>query len=390
MTRHRARTHWRLAALAFAAAALTGCAGGSDLPQWTLFEELRIGSVDDAATALLPVGDLAFRDDGTVFVAQPGDGTIRVFDAEGTPLRSFGGLGQAPGRFLRLYTVGFLADTLWAVDLTQRRISFFSPEGELLGTAPGIVRGVPAPFLPGPPFALFADGTGAAGTAIPQTAPPEALERVPQLRVDRAGSVIDTAAWISYEATARRADYEGRPLGVGSPLSDDRFAMFSPDGSRVVTIDRDVAESPGTSTFGVTVTDRSGDTVYAREYEYDPVPMRDAVIDNAVLPMLERVEQLFPSRADADRFLRESMFLPDFFTPVTTALFSTNATLWLKREDLPREEQRWLVVDQAGEPVAEVRVPEDVRVVAVRGDNVWGVATDEYGTPYVVRSRVVR
>jgi len=51
--------------------------------KWTVHEQLRIGSVDDSAQALTRIGDILLGPDGRLYIAQPADLTIRVFDGEG-------------------------------------------------------------------------------------------------------------------------------------------------------------------------------------------------------------------------------------------------------------------------------------------------------------------
>jgi hypothetical protein len=52
--------------------------------------------------------------------------------------------------------------------------------------------------------------------------------------------------------------------------------------------------------------------------------------------------------------------------------------------------QRWMVLDEAGEQVAEVRVPMNVQVMHIGTDAIWGLEPDELGAPYIVRYRIDR
>ncbi|MDH3205718.1 MAG: hypothetical protein OEO79_03860 [Gemmatimonadota bacterium] len=393
MARHYFTAHLTLTALLFLPV-LTSCGGDaasdSDQPQWSVVEELRIGDIDDPEQTLSTVGALVVDDQNRIYVAQPQLGTIRVFDDAGRTLRYIGSRGQAQGEFDRVYTIGFVADTLYAIDLGLRRVSYFSLEGEHLRSAQVSAPPVTPPFFPSMPFAVFADGSMVIGTAFPPSIPPEALRRVPQLRIDGTGTVLDTVTWIGYERTARRANHEGRPLSVGSPLSDDAFAMFSDDGTRVATLDRTVAPGAGTASFGVTMSDGSGDTIYSRRYEYVPVPVDASVIDSIVEERANALSGAFEDPREAPGFVRSAMFLPVYYPPVSAAQFSDSGEFWVRREALAGQDQTWMVLDEGGEPIAHAALPEGLQVMVIGRDALWGVVFDEFEVPYVVRYRVVR
>jgi hypothetical protein len=284
-----------------------------------------------------------------------------------------------------------VGDSLYAIDFGLRRISYYSLAGELLRTNDLSPPPVDPPFSPAMPFALFADGSMAIGTAFPATIEREALRRVPQLRIDASYESADTVAWLGYDRTGRRVeDGLGRPLPVGSPLSDDAFAIFSADGSRLVSIDRTLPTGSGPASFGIAVSDGWGDTIYARRYEYEPIEIDQAVIDRTVAAGAARLEGAFSSPADAQEFVRSAMFLPTDYPPVNNAVFSDDGMLWLQREAIPGRPQRWMVLNEAGDPVAEATLPDHLRVVVIRDSSLWGVLSDPSGATYVVRYAIDR
>jgi hypothetical protein len=344
--------------------------------------------VGDPAPMLCSVSWVAVDAVGSVYVALPVSGTIRVYDSVGRGLYTFGRRGSEPGQFQRIYNIGIHGDTLYAIDLGSRRIEYFTLQGELLESVQVSPPPVSPPFFPSMPFAVFPDGSRAIGTSFPANMPAEALMRVPQLRMDAAGTVVDTVTWIGYERAARRVPYEDRPMAVGSPLSDDAFAIFAPDGSRIVTVDRTVAAGATGATFGVTVSDGWGDTIYSRRYDYEPLTINAAVIDTTVVERANVIEGAFENPSAARGFGRGTMFLPVYYPPVSTAAFSPSGTLWLKREDIRGQRQTWWILDDTGEPVAPASLPAGFQILVVGDDALWGL---EYGdAPNVVRYRIVR
>jgi hypothetical protein len=371
----------------------TGCSGSESstagVAQWTLDEDLRIGSTSDPNQALTTVASLAVDDDGLVYIAQPDQGHIRVYDEQGRGVRAIGSPGPQPGQFQRLYTVGLLGDTVYAIDLGLRRITYFSKQGELLGFEQVSPPPVQPPFLPSMPFALFPDGSRAIGTAFPPTLTADQLRLVPQLRMEAGSETLDTVAWIGYERTARRVTWQERPLPVGSPLSDDAFAVFDLDGTRIATIDRPVAPGAGPATFGVTLADGRGDTIWTRRYDYTPIPIENSVVDSIVAQRAETLESAFDDPREATTFARGAMFLPAYYPPVSTAVFGDDGMLWVQRETVPGRQEQWLVIDEEGTPVARAELPVGFQVMAIHDGALWGVT---YGgvVPFVVRYRVER
>jgi len=371
-------------------AALAGCAPDSAdaaaLPQWDAVEELRIGGAGDPAQALSQVDQAVVDEDGDIYVLQSLEGRVKVFDDEGNFVRVIGERGTGPGQFDRAFGMGFVADTLYVIDFGLRRVSYFSEDGELLRTHQVSPPPAVDPFRPAMPFAVFPDGSMAPGHSWPANAPMEALRRVPQLRVDENSQNADTVGWLSYERTARRVvDDQQRPLMVGSPLTDDAFVIFAMDGSRLVEVDRALPQGSGQATFGVTVSDGWGDTIWSRRYDYEPIEVEDDVIDRAVSLGVQRLQGAFENEADASAFVRSTMFLPNEYPPVASALFADDGTLWLQREAIGGQPQRWLILDQDGDTVAETTFPEDFRVTAIRDRTVWGVDFTDPNVPYVVR-----
>ena len=309
----------------------------ADLQRWSVTEELRIGSLDDPTQLLTGVGGLAVDREDRFYVAQPQDGVVLVFDAQGPRLRTIGGPGQGPGEFERLYRIGLLADTLYAVDYTSRRVTFFTLTGELLSSFT-IRPPVDPPFSSAPPFLLFADGTAVTTVGVPVGLPGLDLSRIPYLRVDRRGEILDTMARNSLERRFRPMleGRDGRSVGGGQqPFFDGELIVISLDGTRVAEVTRRSAESPGTATFRVTVTDTQSDTVLSRSYDYTPIGLPEAVVDSAVAESARARANFFPSLGAAEAAIRKVTDVPAYFPPIAEAEYAETGHLWLRREDVP-------------------------------------------------------
>lgn len=143
---HRRTSHRRFATarlsrlLVLVAAAIAGACGaggaGSDLETARLEPvlELRIGSVDDPDDWLTRFDHLVVGPDGRIYTPHEQEKLIRVHDAEGRLVRAFGREGAGPGEFRRLDAIGLLGDTLWVFDMGNSRFSYFTLDGEPIGT----------------------------------------------------------------------------------------------------------------------------------------------------------------------------------------------------------------------------------------------------------------
>jgi hypothetical protein len=129
--------------LFFAATAACSGAGNpnsteSAIPQWTLVEELRLGSVDGDGPDVFGSGlVLEATADGTLFVADQQHSEIRVFNRQGRHLRTIGRAGSGPGAFRDLLEIAFDPEgRLWVADFANRRYSIFGSDLELEETRP--------------------------------------------------------------------------------------------------------------------------------------------------------------------------------------------------------------------------------------------------------------
>lgn len=105
----------------------------------------------------------------------------------------------------------------------------------------------------------------------------------------------------------------------------------------------------------------------------------------------EQLRQIGASSADVEAVI-DSMALGGLQPPVNDLVDTPSGRVWLRRDATPTPEgARWWVLDLGRRtPVAEVLVPGNTRIAAVREDQAWGVRTDSLDIPYVVRFRVER
>jgi hypothetical protein len=97
--------------------------------EWIVVEDLRL---DGNRFDFVAIGDVAVAGDGSMAVLQTQTASVLLFDSTGTPRGAVGRGGTGPGEFRAPISVGWLADTLWVLDVAQRRFSLFDREHAFL------------------------------------------------------------------------------------------------------------------------------------------------------------------------------------------------------------------------------------------------------------------
>src|SRR5687767_2183337 len=106
-------------------------------------KELLVISGEETGEYLTTVSDITVDRRGRIYVAQPQDHSIIVFEKTGTFAARFGRQGSGPGEFRGLRTLTWVGDTLFSVDATLLRLSGFNSSGQHVGDAPRVASHLP-------------------------------------------------------------------------------------------------------------------------------------------------------------------------------------------------------------------------------------------------------
>lgn len=367
-------------------------AAQAQVPLWRVAPEFRAGT-GDGPGALSAVSDLTVGRDGNIFVSQPQESVVKVYDARGRYVRSIGREGSGPGEFERPSSLGWRGDTLWVADPPQTRISLFAPSG-------GFVRAISfsraAPLTDGRPHIpgfLLADGSVLGFWQAPLflVAGSRPLN-IPMVRFTARGEPI--------ALLARREDRnEFGVMTQGTsrtyfpqPFTDSPLTAVAPDGSALVIVRRNAAPHGDSAVFSVQRIHYSGRVSLSRNYQYRPLRLsRDAVaraVDEQAGGLAEtRIRT--PEAAVVRRELRENLYRPRFLPPVTRLVLGRDGTIWLRREELNRDMAWWHVLDARGRIIARAWVPARLSVRYADRTGIWGVEYDELDVPALVKYRIV-
>ncbi len=376
------------AAVAVFAFALASCgvessAVGDDAdaaPHLPVAEDLRVGSVDDPVVGFSRIGSVAVGPDGRIYVVEAQDPHVRVLDESGARVGTIGGPGEGPGEFAQPRRIGIRADTLWVHDSRRRRIYLYSSAGDLLEefAAPGLSSNFAPGVIAFPVIELVGDGSVRAtpdfGTILGRRGDgsssfPDSV-RVPILRLDRGGEVVDTLDEMTMHV-AYPSDTGGMPqadvIRDPWPHADGPIVRWFEGGK--VLVDHSTEPQDGPSTFTITRVGVSEDTTWRRTFSYTPRRTdQDAVRE--WLPV-------------GDDFVG-----PDVLPGVTDVEVDAHGGVWLRRGIGGGDMQTWLVLDAAGDLRGRVELPVSAEIRLILTDEIYAVERDDFEVPWLVRYRI--
>lgn len=337
--------------------------------EWTLVEDLRIGSEDSEGPEMFgAVAALEVDAAGRIYVLEPQARQVRVFDADGTHVRSFGRKGGGPGEFEG--PAGLMWDSagrLWTVDQQLGRFSVFDTAGTFVTSH---MR--PAGFMMMP----WPGGMDRSGRLYDVGLLPGGGFRHALLRYDSAMQPRDTFRFPEFEAEA--FTYEDAKKTKSMSMT----VPFTP--SRAWRMDGEGNVWTGVSDrYRMARLNFRGDTVRIVEKEFEAVPVSSEDRDSALAKTKWFTEQ--GGKVDASR-------IPSRKPAYEMLAVDDRDFLWVAPMVARAEQRRRFdVFDAEGRYLGRVASPEALTLsgsTLIRGDRIYAVVLDEMDIPYVVRYRI--
>lgn len=359
-----------------------------DPPRVVAVEVHRFGGDLDGEGALSGVFDVDVSADGHVFASEPTLAHVMVFAPDGSFVRTIGRRGEGPGEFQTPGNLSWRGDTLAVLDLLEG-VSLMSVDGAYHDRVAFQIQQADQPFGILPVFPL-ADGS-MASFRPPYAGAVLGGEMTHQVwyKVSREGELLDTLARESLIGQYYGVEVGGGRSASGShPLPSSAMLAIPPDGSWLVTVEREPATAAEGAAYRVVRLDLAGDTVALAELPYVPVPLAPEQVDSMTAAMGERLAPRFdlqPAAVAAE--IRDQLEWPAFRPPVTQVLADTRGRTWVRREVGVEagDSVRWEILAPDLTRAGFVLVPGDLDVKVVAGDALYGVVTDELGVPTIVR-----
>jgi len=344
------------------------------LQSWATSLDLTLGSEQDDRYAFHQIAGVARDRQGRIYVADAGESVIRVYSDSGQHIRDIGRSGEGPGEFRQLLGIGFVFDTLYAIDGRTHSVSYFDTVGLHLRTllVASLIGG------PGTVSRVLANGRAVVIPSVHM----EAAGLVPRLLASVEGRKLDTLDYISVGEGALRI-----PLGRGyfytrDPFAQPRFLPLHQSGEWWIEVTQypDAPHSPGE--FSLTRRSVAGDSLWSKTFSQEPVDFPADSVDQIVDAMIEASRLPIPGTD-----LRAALRPPAYFYAVDRVIVSDAGDIWLRVRNA--DGRAWLVLDDDGEPIGTVKLPDNAAPREIIGrESLIVVWTNDLGVETVRRYRL--
>jgi hypothetical protein len=355
-------------------------------PRVTLVEELRL---DANKEDFSNVGLVVVSQRGRMAIAFGQDHLVRIYEPDGRLVAKVGRRGMGPGEFEMFGNIGWMADTVWVGDISQRRTTLISPDGKVLRT-------VPDPITP--------------AYEREEGAQPRPTGKYASIFATHAmlpnGSMLGNALLTQSDAQGKRLraymmvppSGEPRTLvsfpedGRRSPLLFQTQVIFDPDGSGFAKVTVDSMAVAG-GTYTITRTRFTGEQVFSRSFPYTGVKLSQGEIDAALARMMpsrgsEGDEPAIRKQVEAQQIEARKQ-IPPVRVPINGARFGLDGTMWVYLP-IVADTQTLLILNSRGTVVNSLALPKGKTFAAGSATHVWLREADADGLTSVVRYRMTR
>jgi hypothetical protein len=341
---------------------------------WRLEEELRIGIDDGVGPELFgEITDFAVDAYGRIYILEGQAQEIRVFNPDGTYLRTIGRKGGGPGEFQSAGAIRWGPQgNLWVIDPRNARYSIFDTTGTYLTMMRRASGMHMVPWL----GAIDANGhlTDVSLDPGADFAPPIPIVLVTYRFEGQDPIPLDTIRLPEYKGEFFEHRSEGGFTTATIPFTPHLLWRYDTAG---------FLRSGTTDRYRIVRHDPAGDTAQIIDLPFRPLPVSAEERDEAIEGLEWFTNQ--GGKPDLSRIPRTKPAFQHFFTDSDGYLWvmptTTNAEKG-RRFDLFDPEGRYL-----GPVTADFASTSYSPLVI--GDRFYTVAQDELEIPYLVRARIV-
>jgi hypothetical protein len=178
------------------------------------------------------------------------------------------------------------------------------------------------------------------------------------------------------------------PVLGDQPFGDHPLYQISPDGSDVTLVRREHQMAAWMTVYRVTRVNMEGDTLFHVERRASMVPTDEETFEAtaAELAALPGAVEAFPgSPQRRQTLIRGMLYRPAYHPPISDLLVGFDGTTWLRWPDTREGDVRWEVLDPYGDPLWTFKADRRLKLVAAKGEEVWGLLPDEEGETQLLR-----
>jgi hypothetical protein len=329
---------------------------------------------------------------GAIYVAQPEDNAIRLFDSTGRFARSIGRKGRGPGETQQLSGAGFVGDTLWISDGVER-FSLFSPTGDLYSSFSATDIAVGSGMYAAP----VQLAVGGLAYYFPQGEPGPEKSPGPAVLGTRTGTLLFPIAQMSpgwRGVFAVRSEAGGGRFGDGKLaqlLSTSPFVAINPTGEWFAVADQ--SQCANSASYNVLRISARGDTLARSSVACSRLTVGKHFLDSAVAVNRAKVLKYWkgfdPDLAEDQ--IRRQLGTPHYFANLLGLQVGQDGGIWMRQTTFESGPQEWTRLDDRRGLVDRVVLPpKSELMLAVNANVFWIVVLDDNDVPSVVRFRATR
>jgi hypothetical protein len=175
------------------------------------------------------------------------------------------------------------------------------------------------------------------------------------------------------------------------PFAPQTINVVARDGSRVAFMGIEMQGQRGS--FSITILGNRGDTALSRRYPFTATAVSRESADSAVEAVMRHYRlpvagsPAIPQQAISALENKVRAQMPRYRAPVRDVMLGMDGSIWLY---LGANEagRRYMLLDAAGEPVAEFLLQPSMRFGAATAHHFWAIETDHDGLESIVRFRI--
>ena len=332
--------------------------------EWRLSAEpsVDIGGGNTEEDQLFRVAGALRLADGRIVVGNGGTHELRIFDADGAHLLTAGRKGKGPGEFETFFWIGrFSDDSVLAYDISNRRVSVYSPEG-------GYVRSVGLE-LPNTrrfpePFGVLIDGRIVAVPGFDRLfGRGERRDSVSVLIFAKDGGTADT---IAVFPGREQFFLVGDAMAMRVPIGFGRNVFAGVGGNRIAIGANDAYE--------ISVFESDGSLVIQIRDNRPAEQVSTKDVDAWRKEQIDRMPE--PTRTQMARLVNE-IPVRETYPAFSAIVVDTEGAVWVEDYRRPAAgSARWTVFSPDGALVAQVTTPLELEVYEIGPDYVLGLWRD--------------
>ncbi|MEO7363818.1 MAG: hypothetical protein ABI120_26030 [Gemmatimonadaceae bacterium] len=324
---------------------------------------------------------------GQVWVLDYVDKSLRLFSERGKLIRVVAKMDEPDGAFTRSSSMQMLGDTLWISDNDRTLATPFSLTGFPLPntrkqfgighTSRGLSPG--GRFFRFEPFPTDAPAKRMArtivhvpnGAVVPQTVLTIADRAHPPVSARMYNPAYAATPFTNAGYSSRQQPFDDRDLYVLG-AGGQSYVVVERSATRITTVNPRTWFIPQAEVRIVEV-GLKGDTLFDRRYLVPAVPLSAARV-NAALDTITR--ELEASHQGNQRVyapdLRDSLFVPKIWPPITDILIGTDGSFWLRQPSAPAQTARYWRIAHDGTILLPASVDANLEIARVSTNRILG------------------